>query len=293
MVTGNSIKTIISIKDEALELSGDTVKEYHLSIQLGLTGFSFSILDLARNKYMVLKSFSFLKRKTATEVLITLEKILLEENILNQPFKTVNIAYYGKKAVLVPRPLFDKEKAKEFLRYNAEITESENIFFDPFKNIEAVNVFAFGPEFETWIKSHFPTAKIIHYSTSLIDNLLGLNKNTLTSAALFVHVGEYSFDVVLIDKKELLYYNSFDYQSSEDFVYFLLFVCEQLKLNPENVPLKLLGEIEKNSALYAVICKYIRDVDFIERNDSFQYSYGFYEIPNHFYFVLLNQCLIN
>ncbi len=289
----SSTKTIVNIKDESFDLSQESIRACHLSIQFGLSGFSFTILNVSRNKFLYLKSFSFLKAKTVDEAVYEMEKVFLDEQILHQPFKTINIAYCGKKSVLVPLPLFEKDKAKDYLRYNAEISEQESVFFDILKNIEAVNIYAFDAVFESWIKSNFPTAKIVHHATCLIESLLSNNKNTLTEATLFVNVGEFNFEVVLLDKKDLIFYNSFDYQSSEDFVYFLLFVCEQLKLNPENLKLKLIGEIEKNSALYSIICKYIRDVSFVDRNDMFEFSYGFYEIPDHFYFTLFNQSLIH
>ncbi|MEA3399321.1 MAG: DUF3822 family protein, partial [Patescibacteria group bacterium] len=40
--------------------------------------------------------------------------------------------------------------------------------------------------------------------------------------------------------------------------YFLLFVLEQLKLNPEEIELIFIGAIEKSSNLYEIIFKYIR-----------------------------------
>ena len=293
MLTGTITKNLVSIIDESLNLTDNSANNYHLSIQFGLIGFSISILSVSRNKFLYLKSFSFLKPITADEVIYEMEKVLLDDRIIDQAFKTVNVAFLGKKSTLVPLPLFEKNKAKEYLLYNAEISDSESVFFDTLQNMEAVNVYALEQIKVDWIRSFFPAAKIMHHSTCLIDSLLGQNKNTLTEATLFVNIGESNFEVVLIDKKDLVFYNSFDYQSSEDFVYFLLFVCEQLKLNPENLRLKLMGEIEKNSPLYTIISKYIRDVSFVDRNEVFDFSYGFYEIPDHFYFTLFNQSLIH
>jgi hypothetical protein len=63
---------------------------------------------------------------------------------------------------------------------------------------------------------------------------------------------------------------------------------EELQLNPESIEMTLLGEIDKSSSIYEVLYKYIRNIDFIERNDFYSYSYAMDELPAHFFYNLLN-----
>jgi hypothetical protein len=93
---------------------------------------------------------------------------------------------------------------------------------------------------------------------------------------------------VVLEGKNLLFYNTFNYHSAEDFIYYLLFVCEQLHLNPEKTELQLLGEIEKNSAIHLITQKYVRHVQFGERADQADYSYQLQALPKHSYFTLFN-----
>ena len=60
------------------------------------------------------------------------------------------------------------------------------------------------------------------------------------------------------------------------------------KLKPNEI---LIGEIERNSALYELLHKYIRHIYFGERSDNFEYSYKFATLPKHFYYNLLSQYL--
>lgn len=279
----------MSVRDESLDLSDSSVVNYHLSLEISLTGLSFALLNTSKNKYVLLESFLFSKVKTIQEVIHEMDKILLDFNFSNRPFKSVNINYKSKKFVFIPVPLFDKASMAKCLALNTELTNDETIIHSQLKNSEAINVFAIEQVFTDFITAHFSQYTVQHYLTGLVETLLGQNKNTLKEATLFVNVSEYTFDVILIDQSELIFCNSFDYQSSEDFVYYLLFVCEQLKLNPETIKLKLSGEIEKNSALYSIILKYIRHVEFVNRSDMFDFSYRFYEMPDHFYYSLINQ----
>jgi hypothetical protein len=64
-----------------------------------------------------------------------------------------------------------------------------------------------------------------------------------------------------------------------------------LQLNPENIEVILLGEVEKNSEIYSIAQKYIRNLKFGERNDNADYSYQLQTLPKHLYFTLFNSYL--
>lgn len=289
METGNNFNLLIDLKDEVLNLEPGSVKNYHLSIQLGLNGFSFSILDLNRSKQIALFAASFKKALKADKALAMVEKQLRDERLLAKPFNSVCVAIFNKKSALVPVPLFDKNQSREFLKFNAEFNDSDVLNSERFKSLDAINVYAIEPEFDFWIKTHFPSACSIHYSTSLIENIVSTYKNTLKEPALFINFGESAFELILLDNKDLRFYNSFDFQTAEDFVYYVLFVSEQLKLNPENLQVKLSGEIGKTSEFYTLLTKYIRNIEFADRNENIGYSYKFDEVPGHYYYSLLNQ----
>ena len=53
------------------------------------------------------------------------------------------------------------------------------------------------------------------------------------------------FEIIVIANKKLQLYNTFQFTSKEDFIYYVLFTAEQLKLNPEKFELLLLGSDRK------------------------------------------------
>ena len=77
---------------------------------------------------------------------------------------------------------------------------------------------------------------------------------------MYVHIQSANFQVIAVRNQKLLLFNTFDYKTEEDFIYYLLFVTEQLNLNPETIQVKLLGTISKESNLYQIAYKYIRNV---------------------------------
>jgi hypothetical protein len=80
-------------------------------------------------------------------------------------------------------------------------------------------------------------------------------------------------------------FNTFDYKSPEDFIYYILFAAEQLQLNPEYFQLELLGKIAENDALYNIAYQYIRNVTLLDVSNVIN---PFTEAETREHFILLH-----
>jgi len=118
-----------------------------------------------------------------------------------------------------------------------------------------------------------------------------LEYRNMATTTLFVNVREKSFELMASNGKQLLIYNIFQYDTPEDFIYYLLFAAEQLHLNPELNPLMLSGNIQKDSPLFNMIYQYFRQVSFTDRPDGYEYHYGFEKLPSQMYFSGYNLAL--
>ena len=72
---------------------------------------------------------------------------------------------------------------------------------------------------------------------------------------MFAHLGQNQFEIVVIANNKLLLYNSFTFETKEDFIYYILFAAEQLGLNPETFELVLAGSISKDVYLLMNVLK--------------------------------------
>ena len=156
--------------------------------------------------------------------------------------------------------------------------------------MDAKNVFALPFSLKAKLDGMYRSITYKHFSTDLIDSLLAQNRN-LTKKHVYVHIQQSHFEVIVIEGKKLLFYNTFNHHSAEDFLYYLLFVCEQIQLNPETVEFILLGEIEKSSSIYTIMQKYTRHIKFGARTDNTEFSYQLQTFPRHYYFTLFNNFL--
>ena len=102
-----------------------------------------------------------------------------------------------------------------------------------------------------------------HFLTVFLIDVLPLVKHSL-GPNLYLNVQEEQLDVIILEGDKLVLCNSFLFKTPEDFIYYVLFCLEQLRLNPETIPVILSGSIEKEDANYEMLYTYIRNISFIE-----------------------------
>ncbi len=149
------------------------------------------------------------------------------------------------------------------------------------KQISAYQVFAYPSFYESLLNQTLREYKMIHFSVPMIESLLIKNKNKIIGKKVFLHVRNNYIDIVILEEDGLLFYNTFEYVTQEDLLYYLLYVFENQKLNPEEVPLVITGNIEKTSQVFELIKTYIRNISFGARIEAFSYSYLFDTMPKH------------
>lgn len=262
---------VINLMDESFDSEKSTT--YHLSILSSENSFAYAILDTNTNKYIALNSSK----------VSNFEKIDIASS-----FKSVTCAIAHNKFTLIPTALFDEDNKESLLGFNHEVKECEEIFSNTLYNLDAKNLFTVSKSFESEIKKYFVNVHFLHSSTAFIEGLLVQNKNN-SGKKVFANFHSEYLEVVILDGRELLFSNAFKYKAPDDIAYYILFVYEQLHLNPEEVELVLSGEIEKTAKEHSLLYTYIRNVKFALRPDNFQFSYKFEEIPSHKFFSLFTQ----
>lgn len=283
------IRQISSFVDEAFDIK--RLSDFHLVIQIGNNGLFAVVLDKEKNKFIAFEQYTFQQVYSAELVADLFTVAQNESKILNNKYKSVTCSLVNNLSTLVPSALFENDSRRMYLKFNTTLQGDELIMYDDIRNLDTKNVFALPLSLKSKLDSLFNKINYHHFSSGLIEELLAQNKNQ-TKKKLYIHVQASHFEALVIEEKKLLFYNSFNYQTAEDLIYYVLFVCEQLHLNPENIEAILLGEIERSSTIFSITQKYIRNLKFGERPDGSEYSYQLQTFPKHFYFSLFNNYLL-
>lgn len=258
-----------------------------LSIQISLSGLSFCILNRSSNTIEHLKNVSFDKKVTPFEALERLITVLETNTVFEQSFDSVLLIYQNELSTCVPKPLFNEDNSADYLKFNAKILNTDFIAFDEISANDSINVFVPYVNINNYIFDRFGAFEYKHASTILIEKLIQNIVNP-KNTELYINVSINHFEIVVIDKGHLVFYNTFEYQTKEDFIYFILFTVEQLKLNPETIVTKLLGDISKDDDLYEIVYRYIRFVEFLNPFHNFKFKENLEPKLAHSNFIILN-----
>ncbi len=280
----NKITQSNSFIDEGFDVK--KTSEYQLILQIGTDGIMLAVNDKLKNRFIALETYSF-QNVHSFKVIPDLLDSLKTGKLIPHKYKSVACVVVNNLSTIVPNPLFESDKKEQYLNFNSAIEEGDVVLAEDLKSLDAKNIFALPLSLQKKLESMYDRVSYHHFSSALIENLLIQNKNQIVKK-LYVHVQASHFEVIHLEGKKLLFYNTFNHHSAEDFIYYVLFACEQLQLNPENIELILLGEIERKSTLFTIAQKYIRNIKFGERKADVDYSYQLQTLPKHFYFTLFS-----
>jgi hypothetical protein len=262
------------------------LEDNYLSIQLSLDGFSFCVYNKIQDEIGVFAVYEFENSKGSPFIqLACVKELFAKEELLQNNYKSVFVTHFNNLVTQVPQPLFNKNNLAHYLQYTVKVLENDYISYDELNNSEIINVYIPFVNINNFLLDTYETFVYKHSATVLIENLLNQYKN-LEGHFCFVNVTGQHFEIVVIKNKKLELFNSFNFITKEDFIYYILFTAEQLNLNPEEFELILMGDIEKESELYAVVYQYIRNIKFYASNNN---ALQLNEIPSHSHFTLLNQ----
>lgn len=234
-----------------------------LIIKVSLDAFSYAVLDLLQNTIIETKKFTFIERQKNEKIEDILWKYFLDEMALTKTYDEIVILHYNNLNTFVPKALFDEDYKGSYLQYNTKVFETDFFAFDTIEPYEMVNVYVPYVNLNNFFIDQFGSFTYKHASSILVSKLLELSKNN-EKQTIFCHISTTTFEIVAIQNQKLLLYNSFEYTTPEDFLYYLLFTAEQLFLNPEYFQLYLLGTITEVDAIYTKAYQYIRYVSLLD-----------------------------
>jgi len=254
-----------------------------LAIQVSLNGLSFCVFDTLTQKPLVLQNIHFNTFQRSNKIEDLFATVFAENPELTNKYDEILIIHSNNLSTFVPKPLFDEEFLGSYLQYNTKVFETDFFTFDELPNYEMNHVYIPYVNMNNFFIDQYGSFDYKHANTILVSKLLDFSKNK-EELQFFVHVSESHFEIVVVQNQQLYLYNSFEYKTPEDFIYYILFTAEQLQLNPESFKLALLGSISEDDALFQIAYKYIRNVALFDMSD---WNNSLTEAENREHFILV------
>lgn len=241
-----------------------TNKNYKkLSIKVSLHELSFCVFDVLSNSIILVMEIQFKKIYESSKIEDQLAAAFRDYPELNDTYDEILVLHDNNLATFVPEALFDEHFLGSYLQYNTKVFESDFFAFDELPNYQMNTVYIPYVNINNFFIDQFGAFTYKHSHTILVNKLLDLSKNN-DDKKMIVNFNLGHFEIVVIQNQKLLLFNSFDYQTPEDFIYYILFIAEQLNMNPENFKLELIGSINEDDLYYKIAYKYIRNLSFFD-----------------------------
>lgn len=263
-------------------------KKYkNLVLQVSLTDVSYCIKDTLKNKIETVKNVAFDTSSNPNHIEVSLNKVFNDIPELKTSFDEITVLHNNSLLTFVPSVLFDERYLSSYLQYNTKVFESDFYTHDVVSNYEVNTVYIPYVNINNYLIDHFGSFNYKHSFSVLVKKILDSSKN-MDESQLYVHIQKENFQIIAVKNQKLLLFNTFDYKTEEDFIYYLLFTAEQLNLNPETVQLKLIGAINTDSNLYKIAYQYIRNVSLFTDHYNVNDNLSKYEYLQ--YFILIHTC---
>jgi hypothetical protein len=203
-----------------------------------------------------------------------LSNILSKDTFLSKSFDSVKICW-ATDFEIIPSIFFDESEMAVDTAYNVIMGGEANFIFDVPKAINDV------------LKAKFTNLTHYHSGAAMIEKLrkVGLAK----SDKLFINIQAENVEIAYFDDNgSLRIYNRYEYKAYQDYIYFVLLVADEMKIDREKVRAILMGEVSQDSQLYEMTQRYFMNTSFIAQPEDIHFSKTFGEYPKYFNYPLYN-----
>ncbi len=285
-----SLRNVRRIADEPSHAETEQGQKRNLSIELLPDGFVFSVMDADRFRYIALEDHRWDAFPGSDIYTNTIKQFGVDHPLFQGPFERVEVSYYTPHLVLLPSGAYVPHEKKAAYCFCSPLPPGHNVWSDRMNILNAYGIYAVPEAIHSLCQQIFPGHRLRHAGSTLIENLLASQRLDGWEADIALHIRKSHFELLLLNKGNLQFYQSFSYQAFDDLLYYLFFCLEQFDLEAGALHLMLLGEMALNSSDYPTLSNFFNRVSFLPRNDVFLYGRGFEQLPHHYYYNLLNLC---
>lgn len=260
-------------------------EKYRSCIQLSNNSLSICFSDKKNNKTVALQ-----EKSLNTERLLEGDKLEKELKKLKLPVTENRLfSINSQRFCFVPKAIFSESQTTSLLNLNCEPAKNQKILWDEIEQLELIVLYSINSSLFHHINTNFQSSKLTHQLSTLIKGIASdFNQN---DTQLFCHVKNKQLSIVHFNEYGFQFANQFFIQTAEDYIYYLLFVCEQLKIQPAKCKLVLLGNIILGEKMHHYSYNYFSKIQFGEAKTNYNLAPALTEKPAHLFYTLYKDLL--
>ncbi len=272
----------VSLRDDTFELANPTA--YHLYALAGPTRLRVAALEVARQKIVAFDDLPLAS-------LADLPAVAASHSLLGHAgWARLRLALAGTANTLLPAPLYRTGDEATYLHpHHALAPTEEALAYSlhlPAPATDMVSVFAARRDLVQWLHAvHGPSARLLPHTSALLAGLL--HQRGTAPRQLYLSLAEHELTAVVLGP-QLEFCNTFAVSTAEDVAYYTILVMQELGLNPDRDPVTIWGELTGDSATFALLSTYVRQLRFGARPFGVHYFYYLNEVADYRHFDLFS-----
>lgn len=212
---------------------GNKVSNTQLSIHISRT--SVHLAEVLRSNQEIIRLEHTLLHESTPDRFREVIKSFIEEKGFVKDYEEVTAAWSTPKHALIPLRVYNDSDPKSLhtLLFGDAI-DARTIDFNRLMELNMVNVF----EIPDWVKSllviRYPRVTIKHEHALFLRAIF---QSSTFDRAIHVSLNDDYMNLSIVHHNELIFSNSFQYQTSDDLLYYTLYVLEQRGFKEEQIKL--------------------------------------------------------
>ncbi len=233
-----------------------------LSILASLYGLSFMLIDKKTNDHTY---FEYAFEMTHPEDLEEkLKSIIQERAVLQRKFEKVNIIHHNSLFTNIPKEVFDKTLLQTYLDYNVKLLPTDFIDYDYIGKFDLYNIYV---PFVNINNTFLNTNKQVHYahSSGMFMKKIGKirkKQKQLPVFDIYINVFAKDFQILVFHNEQIVLINQFEYDTVDDFLYFLFFAIESLEIKDSKAKYHI-GGVDTNHIIIKNLLDFNPKLDII------------------------------
>ena len=268
----------------------DSAFRYHFYLSIAKHKVSCIIADPLNLKVISLKTFSspdvdFLQINY--DDWKQLQDVLQE---IKPAYKSKIVLIDNDSCLIAPESLCNIIELEAYYQLHKPIINNSQMLYSKLHIFNTTAVFNLRNETIKFIRFEMPNADLVHQS-QLFMKAIVKSQIEEKDNKIFVNVHQEFVEVLATDGQNLVFYNTFKFDTETDFVYYILSVAEQRGMESNKIQIILFGDITNSDNSFEMLKKYAARVQFGDKLQQYFYPESYNQFSSHQHFVL-SSCLL-
>ena len=265
----------LELIDETLDINA--TDNYDLTLELSAEGVSLAVLDLLRGKYVMLRHYP---REEATGGNSgKFREIIDSDDFLGRKYRKTFIITPALSSTMIPAPVYEPGLKEDYFSFNCEQPAGAEILTNPLSFPDAVVLFSPSGEIRESISARWHDVTPWHHTKPLLTHVEAACRND-DECYIHLHFEREFVTVVIAEKRNITFCNSFGTSSPQDAAYFLFSVLDRKGIRHDET-IHISGAVEPYSEAHIALLNFSSGIRFASPLIRQSFSYVMNEVHLH------------